>query len=121
MEDSRIYALLISVIPTEKLKILSAKIQVLTNEINTELHERSGMIQSIHIYQSADKEITINGNNISEFINEILFESKRYGNAVAKVIDINTITIEYTNVVNAQNALQHQNELLYAIQKIFIN
>lgn len=121
MEDGRIYSLLISVIPTEKLKILSAKIQVLTNEINTELYERNGIIQSIDITQSGEKEITIRGNNISEYNSEILFEFKRYGEATIHVVDISTLTIEYHHAVNAQNAIQHRDELLYAIKKIFID
>lgn len=121
MEDKHIYSLLISLIPTDKLKLLSAKIQLLTNEINTELYERNGMIYSIDLYQSGENEIIVKGNSISEYSDEIKSEFKKYGHVTVIVMDINTISIEFQNAENAKLAMEHSNELLYAIKKMFIH
>lgn len=121
MEEKHIYSLLISFIPTDKLKLLSAKIQLLSNEINTELYERNGVIYSIDLYLSGENEIIVRGNSISEYGNEINYEFKKYGYSSVTVIDINSISIEYTHAEDAQRAIEHRNELLYAIKKIFIN
>ncbi len=121
MEDKHIYTLLISLIPTDKLRSLSAKIQLLSNEINTELYERNGMVYSIDLFKSGENEITVRGNSISEYGNEINNEFTKYGHSSFHVIDINSILIEYAHVNDAQRAIEHRDELLYAIKKIFIH
>jgi hypothetical protein len=91
------------------------------NENDIGLSERNQSNYSVDLYQTSENEITIRGNGISQYNDEINNEFKKYGNSKVHVIDINSILIEYTNAADAQRAIQSRNEILYAIKKNLIN
>lgn len=121
MNDELIYGLLISLIPTDQLLLLSAKIQSLNNEINNELKQRNNTpSQPINIYVTNDREFRVNSINIHRYDNEILYEFKRYGNCIVDVVDQNNLSIIYNDVNDAKIAKINLENLRYAIAKIVI-
>jgi len=105
-------ALLISLIPTEKLLCLS-------NKINAELSNRTSNAEPNEIsIQKKNRTINIYGKNIGAISSNIIHIFEKYGPCCTKKITPHEIHIKYDDTRDADDAYSNKKELVVQIKNL---